>query len=268
MNTLEVAVVQTSPGFGEIRANLHEAINGIPPGCDLAVLPELFATGYQFLDRDEVRKYAEDLGPEAEPGPVTARLTRVAVECGTTIVAGLAEKSGDKLYNSSVLIRPDGTREIYRKVHLFLDEKAIFDPGDLGFPVFPACGTTVGMMICFDWIFPEAARSLALAGARIICHPSNLVLPWCPDAMITRCQENRVFGLTANRVGREARTGSPLEFIGLSQVVSPLGKRLDQVPRKVTGTATATIQLADTNKMLTPRNDLWEDRRPDQYNLD
>jgi predicted amidohydrolase len=263
MKTLHVAAVQTSPIFGEVSTNLHDAIGRIPPGCDLAVLPELFASGYQFRDRQEALHFAEDLSGDG--GPVTRRLTGVAADSGTTIVAGLAEKQGDRLFNSSVLVRPDGSREVYRKVHLFLDEKSIFDDGDLGFPVFEACGVKVGMMICFDWIFPEAARSLALRGADIICHPSNLLLPWCPAAMITRCQENRVFALTANRVGREARTGQPLEFIGLSQVVSPAGERLAQVPEKVTGTAAATIRLAETGKQFTPRNDLWADRRPDQY---
>lgn len=268
MKTLKVAAIQTSPVFGEIRTNLHDVINRIPPECDLAVIPELFATGYQFVNREEALEYAEAIRPGVEPGPITTRLMSVAEASGTTLVAGIAEKDGDKLYNSSVLVRPDGSREVYRKVHLFLDEKSIFDPGNLGFPVFEACGVQVGMMVCFDWIFPEATRSLALGGAQIICHPSNLVLPWCPAAMITRCQENRVFGITANRVGREARTGEPLDFIGLSQVVNPLGDRLDQVPEKVTGTAQATIQLAQCDKLFTPRNDLWEDRRPDQYRQD
>lgn len=268
MKTIQVAAVQTSPVFGDVAGNLEDALGRIPAGCDLAVLPELFASGYQFTGRDEVLAFAEDLTPGAAPGPVVARLSAYAARSGTTLVAGLAESSGDKVYNSAVLIRPDGTREVYRKVHLFLDEKLVFDPGDLGFPVFEACGATVGLMVCFDWIFPEAARSLALQGAQIICHPSNLVLPWCPAAMITRCQENRVFAVTANRVGREERTGQPLEFIGLSQVVSPLGQRLAQAPEKEPGTATAVIELAETNKLFTPRNDLWADRRPDQYRLD
>jgi predicted amidohydrolase len=268
MNKLNVAVIQTSPTFGDIRANLHDAINRIPSGCDLAVLPELFATGYQFRNRAEVMDLSEAAHPDLEPGPITTRLSEVAQASGTTIVAGLAERAGERVYNSSILVRPDGTRELYRKIHLFLDEKGLFDPGDLGFPVFKACGAKVGMMVCFDWVFPEAARSLALGGAQIICHPSNLVLPWCPAAMITRCQENRVFALTANRVGREARTGDTLEFIGLSQIVSPLGERLGQVPEKIAGTASATIQLAQCHKMITPRNDLWADRRPDQYRLD
>lgn len=265
MKKLSVAAVQTSPEFGNTRANVHQAINGIPPECDLAVLPELFATGYQFLDRAEALSLAEQIHPDLEPGPVTRRLTEVAQATGTTLVAGLAEKFEDRVFNASVLIRPDGSREIYRKIHLFMDEKSIFDPGDLGFPVFEACGVNVGMMVCFDWIFPEAARSLALGGAQIICHPANLVLPWCPAAMVTRCQENRVFALTANRVGREARHGEPLDFIGLSQIVNPLGDVLDQVQGKVPGTAEASISLAQWDKKVTPRNDLWKDRRPDQY---
>lgn len=267
MKTLKVAAIQTSPVFGDVPGNLDDALGRIPTDCDLAVLPELFASGYQFTGRDEARALAEDLDPAAEPGPVLRRLRAHAARSGTTLVAGLAEKCGDKLYNSAVLVRPDGSREVYRKVHLFLDEKSVFDPGDLGFPVFAACGATVGLMVCFDWVFPEAARSLALRGAQIICHPSNLVLPWCPAAMVTRCQENRVFAVTANRVGREARTGQALEFIGLSQVMSPLGERLAQAPRAVPGTAAAVIRLAEANKLFTPRNDLWEDRRPDQYYL-
>lgn len=265
MNQIKVAAIQTSPLFGEIRQNLHNAIGSIPGDCDLVVLPELFATGYQFHSRREALELAEPVAPDRECGPVTRRLSEVAANIKATIVAGVAEKYDDKIFNSSVLIRPDGSREVYRKVHLFMDEKSIFDPGDLGFPVFEACGTTIGMMICFDWVFPEAARSLALQGAQIICHPANLVLPWCPAAMITRCQENRVYAITANRVGREARTGDPLEFIGLSQVVDPAGTRLDQAPELAAGVAQATIVTNRFDKHMTPRNDLFADRRPDQY---
>ena len=268
LKTLDGAVIQTNPVFGEPRTNLHDAINRIPPRCDLAVLPELFATGYQFRDRREAESLGEPCAPDLEPGYVVRRLTEVAADTGTTLVAGVNERAGDRLFNSAVLVRPDGSREIYRKVHLFQDEKNIFDPGDLGFPVFAACGTTIGLMVCFDWLFPEAARSLALAGARIICHPANLVLPWCPEAMITRSLENRVYSLTANRVGREMRTDQPLEFIGLSQIVSPRGERLGQVGEKVTGTATATITLPQNHTMITPFNELYSDRRPDMYRLD
>lgn len=265
MKTLRVASLQNNPVFGEIRRNLHDLIGLLPPDCDLAVLPELCATGYQFRDRDEAMDLAESIRPGTPPGPITTRLTEAAAASGTTLVAGVAERDGDKLYNSSVLIRPDGSREIYRKVHLFLDEKRIFAAGDLGFAVHEACGVPVGMMICFDWVFPEAARTLTLRGAQILAHPSNLVLPHCPEAMITRCLENRVFALTANRTGRECRTETPLEFIGLSQVVSPLGKRLAGLGRQETGAAVATIQLAETDKMITAANEVLADRRPEFY---
>jgi len=265
MKSLTVAAVQTNPVFGDIGKNLAIALDLVPDDCDLAVLPELFSTGYQFTSRAEAFAMAENLREDPISGTVCNALTEAAAASGTTIVAGLAEKDGDRLFNSSVLIRPDGSREIYRKVHLFLDEKSIFDPGDLGFPVFEACGTTIGMMICFDWIFPEAARSLALAGAEIICHPSNLLLPWCQAAMITRCQENLVHAITSNRVGTENRTGTALTFSGRSQVVSRMGERLACLDKDETGAAAATLTLIEKDKLSTPRNDLWEDRRPESY---
>ena len=268
MQTLKVASVQNQPEFGKIGSNLHGLINLMPPQCDLVVLPELCATGYQFRTRDELRTMAEVIAPGHEPGPITSRLTEAASASGTTIVAGVAELApgdSEKIFNSSVLIRPDGTREIYRKIHLFSDEKKIFDPGDLGFSVVEACGVKIGMMVCFDWIFPESARTLALMGAQIIAHPSNLVLPWCPQAMITRSLENRVFTMTANRIGREMRTDSPLEFIGLSQVVSAQGEVLSRLGQDETGAATANINVLETNKKITAANDLFNDRRPEFY---
>jgi len=265
VNELTLAAVQTSPVFGEVQANVDAALALVPAGCDLAVIPELFASGYQFTGRTEARQFAENL--RTGDGYAMGRLTAAARDTGTTLVAGLVEQDGDRLYNSSVLVRPDGSREIYRKVHLFLDEKDIFDPGDLGFPVYEACGTTVGMMICFDWVFPEAARSLALAGAQILLHPSNLLLPWCPEAMKTRCLENRVFAVTANRVGSEQRTGQKLTFIGMSQVATPMGETPARLDTLETGVAVHRISLAETDKALTPRNHLFDDRRPEAYRL-
>jgi len=267
MKNLSVAVVQTHPEFGNVTGNVATALGLIPAGCDLAVLPELFSTGYQFTSREEALGLAENLRGEPPADSACLALTRYAADSGTTLVAGLAEIDDGRLYNSAVLIRPEGTREIYRKVHLFLDEKSIFTPGDLGFPVFEACGTRIGMMICFDWIFPEAARSLALAGAEIICHPSNLLLPWCQAAMVTRCQENMVHAVTSNRVGSENRTGTELTFSGRSQVMSPRGEKLAGLDKDETGAAVAVVKLVEKDKLFTPRNDLWEDRRPEAYRL-
>jgi predicted amidohydrolase len=260
---LTVAAVQTSPRFGETRANVERALAMVPAGCDLAVLPELCATGYQFRDRDELRALAEPL----TDGPSATRLREFAIERRCCLVAGLAEQSGNHLFNSALLCRPDGTHAIYRKAHLFSDEKDLFEPGDLGFAVHEAAGTRIGMMICFDWIFPEAARSLALEGAEVLCHPSNLVLPLGPDAMVTRSIENRVFTITANRVGTEHRTASELRFIGRSQVVAPGGERLAQLGPDEPGAAVVHIDPAQARAPVTPRNDLYADRRPELYRL-
>lgn len=261
MSAITVAAVQTAPVFGDVAGNVARALALVPQPCDLAVLPELFSTGYQFGSRAETRALAETV-PD---GPACARLRAFAAVRGTHVVAGLAERDSDRLFNSAVLFRPDGSWGLYRKVHLFWEEKTLFDPGDRGFPVFAAAGATIGLMICFDWIFPEAARSLALAGADLLCHPANLVLPHCPDAMITRSLENRVYTVTANRVGEENRTGTPLRFIGLSQIVSPRGERLARLQASGEGAAVAVLDPATVDRRITPRNDLFADRRPDMY---
>ncbi|MCB1182739.1 hypothetical protein KDM41_04845 [bacterium] len=264
MKTLRIAAVQTRPEFGAVDANVAAALALVPTGCDLAVLPELFATGYQFTSPDEVRTFAEDVTGGGS-APVCERLAQFAGDTGTTVVAGLAERAGDRLFNAAVLVRPDGSRDVYRKVHLFLDEKSLFTPGDLGFPVFAACGTRVGLMICFDWIFPEAARSLALGGAELIGHPSNLLLPWCQAAMVTRAQENMVPIVTANRVGSENRTGRELTFSGRSQIIARLGDRLASLDATETGAAVADVEIVERDKLFTARNDLFGDRRPEAY---
>ena len=121
-------------------------------------------------------------------------------------------------------------------------------------------------MICFDWIYPESARSLALKGAQLIVHPANLVLPNCPDAMVTRCLENRVFTATADRVGEENRGGVDLKFIGTSEIVAPDGKILCRlgVHEPAISVADIDLSLAD-KKQINEYNHLFKRRRPDQY---
>jgi len=123
-------------------------------------------------------------------------------------------------------------------------------------------------MICFDWQFPEAARTLALAGAQIICHPANLVLPWCQQAMKIRCLENRVFAVTANRIGTELNAGEKVSFTGQSQILNTKGEVLSSLSVSQEGTITAEINPEEANnKTVTERNDAFKDRRPEFYNL-
>jgi predicted amidohydrolase len=121
-------------------------------------------------------------------------------------------------------------------------------------------------MICFDWIFPEVARSLALKGADIICHPSNLILPHCQDAMVTRCIENRVFAITSNRTGTEKRPKEELTFTGRSQIVDPKGRVLTQANAEEEKLCIIEIDpLLAKDKKVTPNNHIFEDRRTDFY---
>jgi predicted amidohydrolase len=117
-------------------------------------------------------------------------------------------------------------------------------------------------MVCFDWFFPEAARTLALKGADLIAHPANLVLPYCPEAMRTRCLENRVFAVTCNRVGRERG----LRYIGQSQIVDPWGKILSRASGTLEASAAVSVDLRlARSKRLNAANDLFSDRRPAVY---
>jgi predicted amidohydrolase len=119
-------------------------------------------------------------------------------------------------------------------------------------------------MVCFDWRFPEAARSLALGGADVIAHPSNLLKPWCQAAMITRCLENRVYAITANRTGVEDRGGVRLEFTGSSQVVDPDGQVLAIATES--GVQVVDVDLSKARrKNVNEHNHLIADRRPGQY---
>jgi predicted amidohydrolase len=183
------------------------------------------------------------------------------------VVYGFAEQA-DRIYNSAALVGPEGIIGIYRKVHLFDRENLFFAPGNLGFPVFNLPIGKVGIMICFDWIYPESARSLALKGAQLIAHPANLVLPNCPYAIVTRCLENRLFTATADRVGEENRGGVNLKFIGTSEIVAPNGKILCRL-----GVQESTISVADVDlaladkKQINEYNHVLKGRRPDQYYL-
>ena len=274
---MRVAVMQTSPEFGAKQDNLAviEAaldavsfedaahLDGQRRGhVDLWVLPELCTTGYQFRSREELAGLSE-----ANDGATVRRFSNFAKRLRTAIVFGMAESAGDDLFNSAILVDPDGLVGIYRKVHLFDRETELFDPGREGFSVFEVGAIRVGMMVCFDWLFPESARTLALKGAQIIAHPANLVLPYCQAAMVTRAIENHVFTVTANRVGREARVdGEVLDFTGASRIVSPSGRILAAGPAGDTAVIWADIYAEDADhKAITDRNDVLADRRPDVY---
>lgn len=261
---MKAGFFQFDPVFGKKDENLQKVfLFTKDANIDLLVLPEFFATGYQFISKDEVAELSENI-PD---GVTTESLLQLSHQKGFYIVAGLPEKKGDKFFNSAIFTGPDGFIGVYRKTHLFFEEKLFFEPGDTGFKIWDTEIGRIGIMICFDWFFPESMRTLAIIGADIVAHPSNLVLPFCPTAMPIRCLENRVYSITSNRIGIESRkSGQTLKFIGQSLIVTPEGKILVKASENQEVLLSAEIdhRLA-RDKALNPFNNLFEDRRPTLY---
>jgi 5-aminopentanamidase len=255
---------QFDPVFGQKGENINKVFTALKDAdLDLLVLPEFFATGYQFISQEEASELSENI-PE---GYTTRRLIDLSREKKLYVVAGLPERDGDKFFNSAVLTGPEGFIGTYRKTHLFFEEKIYFSSGDTGFRVWDTGVGRIGIMICFDWFFPESMRVLSLMGADIVAHPANLVLPYCPQAMPVRCLENRVYAITANRIGEEKRKeGQALRFIGQSRIVSLDGTVLITAGANEEALMVTEIDPEKSrNKGLNPFNNLFADRRPEMY---
>ena len=265
---MTVVCVQTHPTIGEREGNLLGVRDAVLSAeADLVVLPELFATGYFFESTAQARSLAEPV-PD---GPTVRQLEAWAAETGATIVAGVAERDGDRLYNSAVVVAPNGWLGTYRKTHLYYQETVHFTPGPGGFQVWTVTDRQrrpyrLGVMVCFDWFFPESARTLALAGADVIAHPSNLVLPHCPSAMPIRALENGVFTATANRVGTETVRSESLTFVGQSLICSPNAEVLAKASATDEVTIRAEVAPHEARRTaLNVYNDRRGDRRPELY---
>jgi predicted amidohydrolase len=261
---MRVAAVQTEPAFGEPARN-QERVRALvgTASAHLFVLPELFATGYYFRDRAEVAGHAEPF-PEGETCRFLARLSQ---EHDAVVAGGFPEKGRDgRLYNAAGIFDRGRAIGCYRKIHLFDREWDWFDAGTRPPRAFDTSIGRLGPMICFDWIFPETARCLALDGAQVLVHLANLVLPYAQDAMVTRCIENRVFAVTANRVGYDARAEGAIEFTGRSQITGVSGRRLAQATADREEVIVADIDPTDAEeKRVNPANHLFRDRRPGLY---
>ncbi len=261
---MRIGYLQMNPELGQVAQNLAKVerlIEGVQ--ADLLVLPEMCTTGYLFLTREELMRVAEPV----IGGRTTTFFQELAAKTNIHLVFGMVEQANGKLYNASVVVDPSGkVHTTYRKLQLFLNEKDLFAPGDRQPFVHTVGDAKIGQMICFDWIFPEVARCLAVEGADIICHSANLILPYAQGASITRAIENRVFFVVSNRVGKEERSGQRLEFTGRSQIVDPKGNvlvRSDAVSEEVR-VVRADLALA-RDKLVTPRNHILKDRRAEMY---
>lgn len=228
MPEITVAVVQTHPVLGDLEANLYHMAQMIEKICqeedtDLIVFPELATTGVE--NGVNFNRLAERV-----PGHQFNVLATKAADFATHIVFGLPtkEKIESIFYNAAIAIGPDGEHlGEYRKVHLKGEEKLSFRPG-YRFSVFDTAFGTVGVMLGWDIAFPEAARTLVLQGAEIICVPSAYESPFQREwraFTVARAVENGVFLLAANRVGDEPSR----QYFGESMIVAPNGEIMSHI---------------------------------------
>ena len=255
-----IAILQFRPVLGNNRTNI-ERLEGFfdrVDGADLLLLPELANSGYNFSSKEAAARSAED----ASDGPFTRFLKATARKKGFSIIAGLNETDQGKLFNTAILVGREGLLGKYRKIHLFMDEKDIFLPGNAGLPVFQVGNARIGIQICFDYLFPEPWRILAEKGADLVCHPSNLLTQNAHKCIPGLSLMNRIYIATANRTGQEGG----LHFNGSSFITDPYGDVMKSASRENEELLIQDLDLAlSRDKMVTPRNHAFNDRRPDSY---
>ncbi len=268
-----LAAVQMEPRIGAVVENIARSVamatEAAERGAELIVLPELCNSGYMFESAEEARSLAED----ARTGPSVRAWAALAANRRVWLVAGLNELACGRIYNSAVVIGPEGVLGLFRKIHLWDTENRFFARGDLGFPLFELPFGRLGVFICYDGWFPESYRMCALRGADVICVPTNWVpMPDQPPErevmantlLMGGAHANGVFIAAADRVGVER--GQP--FLGRSVIVGPAGWPLAG-PASADGEevllARADLAEAVRRRQLNARNHLFADRRQDVY---
>jgi len=283
---LTVALVQQQVSVSDTQSNLAASLQAVREaaraGAQLVVLQELHLGPY-FCQIEDARNF--DLA-QAIPGPATEAIGKLAAELGLVIVASLFERRAAGVYhNTAVVLERDGTiAGKYRKMHIPDDpgyhEKFYFTPGDLGFTPIKTSLGTLGVLVCWDQWYPEAARLMALGGADLLIYPT--AIGWDPsddaqeqarqrEAWITIQRAHAVANglpvLVCNRTGFEADPsgrGAGIRFWGSSFAAGPQGEILVQAPADTPATLVTEIDLAHNEQVRR----IWpylRDRRIDAY---
>ena len=277
VSAVRVAVVQFDPQVGiqhsqnNLRHSLELAREAAMNGANLIVLPELANTGYLFGTRQEAYLHAEVI-PD---GPSVRAWLDFTQKHQVYLAAGLAERDGVQLFDSAVLLGPNGFIGKYRKAHLWNREKLWFTPGNLGFPVFDTPIGRIGLLICWDIWFPEVPRLLSLQGADIICSLNNWI--WTPPPLfdetgkcmasyltMTASHANNVFIAAANRIGEEQGE----RYLGCSLITGTHGWPIAEVAsadEQAILYADIDLTSARSAPIWNNLNDLHRDRRVDMY---
>ena len=272
-NIIKIAAVQTNPALMKKEENLNVIIcntkEAAKDGANLIVFPECSLTGYIFNSREEALPYAETI-----PGQSTKKITALCKELNVCVVFGLLEKEKNSLYNAAALISPEGLIGSYRKNHLpYLGIDRFVDRGNRPFEVYRTPVGNIGIEICYDIIFPENSRVMALQGADILVLPTNFPKgrgeKITEHVVTTRAIENRVYVVTANRIGSERGHG----FSGLSKIVSATWETMALASPDKEEIIYAEIDLdvarkkRDTIQPGQHVTDFIKDRRPELYGI-
>jgi predicted amidohydrolase len=261
---MRIALLQTAGDpANEPAANLDRlaeaAKRAKAGGADLLVAPEMFLTGYA------IGREAAEQKAEPADGPSARRAGEIAQANGIAIAYGYPERGDDgSVYNAAILIDAGGRRLLnYRKAHLFAAlDRSMFAVGTGTYETARLGPFTVGMLICYDVEFPEAARALALAGADLILVPTANMQPYQPVSHLlvpARAYENGIYVAYANRCGREAE----LDYYGLSSVAGPAGGNLVMAGESEELIFT-DIDIGEVSAARTVNTHL-KDRRPEAY---
>ncbi|HEX5735250.1 MAG TPA: carbon-nitrogen hydrolase family protein [Blastocatellia bacterium] len=267
-----IACAQIDCRIGDVESNRSKIIDRISEAADraarLVIFPECAITGYAFESLEEAAQFAEPID-----GPTAEAVARACQQTGLYAVVGFIEKEGSRYFNAAMLAGPEGVIGSYRKVHLpYIGADRFLTPGDRPFEVFDLSIGRLGILICYDISFPEAARTLKLMGAELIALPTN----WPPGAkrnpefvLNARALENHVNFAATNRVGTER--GWP--FIGRSIIVDFNGDTLIEGSGDGDEMLVAEIDFeqANNNRIVnapgTYEIDRLADRRPEFYEL-
>lgn len=267
---VRVAACQIDPQLGEVDRNLarieRAVLEAAKGGAELAVLPEAAVTGYAYTSLDEAL-------PAARRAAMVApdRLSELAQEHRMSIICGSLEPQGSEIYNVAYILAADGRRFQYRKTHLpFLGIDRFATPGPDAPQVYELGGMRVGVLICYDLRFPEAARVCALDGADLIALPTNwpIGVEFHPELFApARAAENHCYLLACDRVGTERAT----TFLGRSILVDYDGHRLataSDVEEEVLFGEVDPEAARATHVRLRPGEHEWDtiaDRHPGLY---
>lgn len=250
--------MQYAPATGDKKKNLgtiKKLLKGID--VDLVVLPEMGTTGYPTSSKEELLKKAETMD-----GPLIKSLTELAKEHGTCLIVGMPEIVGEDVYNTTVAVGPEGLLKKHQKTHLFMEEKKFFKGGTTEPSLFNWRGANIGMGVCYDYMFPEFWRKLALEGADLFCNTANFVFDYGFRVMEVRAIENGVFSITVNRIGEE----DEIVYKGGSEIVDNRGNILVKANEHEEKVYVVEVDLnLSKDKQWNRINNLFADRREDLY---